>query len=133
MNTTIMELTNGYPQKVFRRPVKRWVQTMDLRDNPQLIAEYRRRHSRGEVWPEVLQGIRDCGLLEMEIYILGTRLVMICEAPLDVDWDEAMRRMASGPRQAEWEAFMAVFQQCDPGQTSDEKWQMMERMFHVYE
>ncbi|MBQ7989101.1 MAG: L-rhamnose mutarotase [Bacteroidaceae bacterium] len=128
-----MEPTNGYPQKVFHRPVKRWVQTMDLRDNPQLIAEYRRRHSRGEVWPEVLQGIRDCGLLEMEIYILGTRLVMICEAPLDVDWDEAMRRMASGPRQAEWEAFMAVFQQCDPGQTSDEKWQMMERMFHVYE
>ena len=128
-----MEPTNGYPQKVFHRPVKRWVQTMDLRDNPQLIAEYRRRHSRGEVWPEVLQGIRDCGLLEMEIYILGTRLVMICEAPLDVDWDEAMRRMASGPRQAEWEAFMAVFQQCDPGQTSDEKWQMLERMFHVYE
>ena len=128
-----MEPTNGYPQKVFHRPVKRWVQTMDLRDNPQLIAEYRRRHSRGEVWPEVLQGIHDCGLLEMEIYILGTRLVMICEAPLDVDWDEAMRRMASGPRQAEWEAFMAVFQQCDPGQTSDEKWQMMERMFHVYE
>ena len=128
-----MEPTNGYPQKVFHRPVKRWVQTMDLRDNPQLIAEYRRRHSRGEVWPEVLQGIRDCGLLEMEIYILGTRLVMICEAPLDVDWDEAMRRMASGPRQAEWEAFMAVFQQCDPRQTSDEKWQMMERMFHVYE
>ena len=128
-----MEPTNGYPQKVFHHPVKRWVQTMDLRDNPQLIAEYRRRHSRGEVWPEVLQGIRDCGLLEMEIYILGTRLVMICEAPLDVDWDEAMRRMASGPRQAEWEAFMAVFQQCDPGQTSDEKWQMMERMFHVYE
>ena len=128
-----MEPTNGFPQKVFHRPVKRWVQTMDLRDNPQLIAEYRRRHSRGEVWPEVLQGIRDCGLLEMEIYILGTRLVMICEAPLDVDWDEAMRRMASGPRQAEWEAFMAVFQQCDPGQTSDEKWQMMERMFHVYE
>ena len=127
-----MEPTNGYPQKVFHRPVKRWVQTMDLRDNPQLIAEYRQRHSRGEVWPEVLQGIRDCGLLEMEIYILGTRLVMICEAPLDVDWDEAMRRMASGPRQAEWEAFMAVFQQCDPGQTSDEKWQMMERMFHVY-
>jgi L-rhamnose mutarotase len=128
-----MEPTNGYPQKVFHRPVKRWVQTMDLRDNPQLIAEYRRRHSRGEVWPEVLQGIRDCGLLEMEIYILGTRLVMICEAPLDVDWDEAMRRMASGPRQAEWEAFMAVFQQCDPGQTSDEKWQMMERMFYLYE
>ena len=81
MNTTIMEPTNGYPQKVFHRPVKRWVQTMDLRDNPQLIAEYRRRHSRGEVWPEVLQGIRDCGLLEMEIYILVMQLV-VCQEML---------------------------------------------------
>ena len=128
-----MNSKNGYPQKEYGRPVKRWVQTMDLRDNPEFIAEYRRRHSEGEAWPEILQGIRDCGLLEMEIYILGTRLVMICEAPLDLDWDEAMRRMASGPRQAEWEAFMAIFQQCDPEQRSDEKWQMMERMFRVYD
>ena len=45
---------------------------------------------------------------------------------------EAMQKMAQGPRQAEWEDFMAVFQKCEPGQRSDEKWQMMERMFHVY-
>ena len=72
------------------RRIKRWVQTMDLRDNPELIAEYRRRHSEKESWPEILQGIRDCGLLEMEIYILGTRLVMICEAPEDLDWEDAL-------------------------------------------
>ncbi|MCR4920419.1 MAG: L-rhamnose mutarotase [Bacteroidaceae bacterium] len=133
MKKDTTECREGYAQREYHGPVKRWVQTMDLRDNPQLIAEYRRRHSEGEVWPEILQGIRDCGLLEMEIYILGTRLVMICEAPPDLDWDEAMRRMASGPRQAEWEAFMAIFQQCAEGQRSDEKWQMMERMFRVYD
>lgn len=125
--------TDGYPQRQYSGPVRRWVQTMDLRDNPELIAEYRRRHAEGSIWPEILQGIRDCGLLEMEIYILGTRLVMICEAPADLDWTEAMQRMAEGPRQAEWEAFMSVFQQCTPDQTSDEKWQMMERMFHLYD
>lgn len=123
----------GYIQKEYKGPIKRWVQTMDLRDNPALIEEYRQRHAEGQIWPEILQGIKDCGLLEMEIYILGTRLVMICEAPADLDWDEAMARMAAGPRQSEWEDFMAIFQSCEPGQKSDEKWKMMERMFHVYE
>lgn len=123
---------NGYTQKEHKGPVKRWVQTMDLRDNPELIAEYRHRHAEGQIWPEILQGIKDCGLFEMEIYILGTRLVMICEGPADLDWVVAMRKMGSGPRQAEWEDFMAIFQNCEPGQSSDEKWQMMERMFHVY-
>jgi L-rhamnose mutarotase len=28
---------------------------------------------------------------------------------------------------------MAIFQQCAEGATSDEKWQMMERMFYLYE
>ena len=40
-----------------------------------------------------------------------------------------MQKMAAGPRQEEWEAFMAVFQQCEPGQRSDEKWKRMERIF----
>ena len=28
---------------------------------------------------------------------------------------------------------MAIFQQCAEGATSNEKWQMMERMFYLYE
>ena len=52
---------------------------------------------------------------------------------LQVKWDEAMQKMAQGPRQAEWEAFMSTFQQCGKDERSDEKWHMMERMFHVYE
>lgn len=125
--------TEGYKQKKFNGTIKRWVQTMDLRDDDQLIAEYRKRHAEGEIWPEILQGINDCGLFEMEIYILGTRLVMICEGPEDLDWEEAMKKMSEGPRQEEWENFMACFQNCEVGQKSDEKWKMMERMFYVYE
>lgn len=125
-------MKEGFVQQQHSGSVKRWVQTMELRDNPELIAEYRRRHAEGQIWPEILQGIKDCGLYEMEIYILGTTLVMICEGPATLDWDEAMQRMAAGPRQAEWEAFMSVFQQADPSQRSDEKWQMMDRMFHIY-
>lgn len=124
---------NGYQVKEYHQPVKRYCQTMDLRDNPELIAEYRRRHSREESWKEIRDGIREVGILEMEIYILGTRLFMIVETPLDFDWDSAMARLATLPRQQEWEDYMSLFQQCAEGATSDEKWQMMERMFYLYE
>lgn len=127
------ENMEGYRVKQYREPVKRYCQTLELRDNPELIAEYRRRHGRGNAWPEILEGIRQVGILEMEIYILGTRLFMIVETPLDFDWDEAMARLATLPRQQEWEDYMAVFQQAEAGVSSAEKWQPMERMFHLYE
>ena len=122
----------GYRQQQYSGPVKRYCQTLDLRDNPELIAEYRRRHSAVHVWPEILKGIREVGILEMEIYILGTRLVMIVETPADFDWETAMARLATLPRQAEWEDYMAEFQLVRAGMTSAEKWQPMERMFHLY-
>ena len=64
----------SYAAKEHHQPVKRYCRTLDLRDDPKLIAEYRRRHSQAEIWPEVIAGIREVGILEMEIYILiGTR------------------------------------------------------------
>lgn len=126
-------MTEGFRVKEYGQPVKRYCQTMDLKDSPQLIAEYRRRHSRENAWPEILAGIRQVGILDMDIYILGTRLVMIVETPLDFNWDEAMAQLATLPRQQEWEEYMALFQDCRSDATSDEKWQMMERMFHLYD
>ena len=123
----------GYKVKEYNGPVKRYCQTLNLKDDPELIAEYRKRHSNGEVWPETLAAIREVGILEMEIYILGTQLFMIVETPIDFEWDTAMARMATLSRQEEWEAYMSVFQQADAGASSSEKWQLMERMFHLYE
>lgn len=116
----------------YKQPVKRYCQTLDLKDNPELIAEYRKRHSEGEAWHEIIEGIREVGILEMEIYLIGTRLFMIVETPLDFSWDEAMGRLATLPRQQEWEDYMAEFQVAPPGASSDEKWMLMERIFHLY-
>ena len=123
----------GYRVKEYQGPVKRYCQVLTLKDDSKLIAEYRRRHSEGAVWPETLAAIREVGILEMEIYILGNRLFMIVETPLDFDWDSAMERLATLPRQQEWEDFMAIFQDCKEGDTAAEKWKMMERMFYLYE
>lgn len=123
----------GYRTKEYTCPVKRYCQTLDLKNDPELIAAYRRLHSKEGAWPEILKGIREVGILEMEIYILGTRLFMIVETPVDFDWSTAMERLAHLPRQEEWEATVACFQECDPNQTSAGKWKLMERMFHLYE
>lgn len=123
----------GYKQKVFGVATKRYVQTLELIDNPELIEQYKKCHSEEVVWKEILKGIKEVGILEMEIYILGTKLVMIVDAPLDFDWDSAMARLATLPRQAEWEAFVAKFQGCSAEARSDEKWQMMDRMFYLYD
>lgn len=69
----------------------------------------------------------------MEIYLLGTRLFMIVELPAEANWNDVMNRMASYPRQAEWEALTAKYQKANAEATSDEKWKLMERIFHLYE
>ncbi len=125
-------MTEGYKVQTYHQPVKRYCQTMDLKNEPALIKEYRNRHSEDNAWKEILDGIRAVGILEMEIYILDNRLFMIVETPLDFDWDSAMAKLATLPRQQEWEEYMAMFQNCDATATSDEKWKMMERMFHLY-
>lgn len=126
-------MVNGYKVKEYSQPVKRYCQTLELKNDAELINEYVKRHSWAEAWPEIREGIRSVGILEMEIYIWGERLFMIVETPLDFDWDTAMAKLAILPRQQEWEEYMSIFQQCVSGATSNEKWQMMERMFYLYE
>ena len=123
----------GYIQTISEGRIKRYVQFLEIEDDPELIAEYRKWHSEEYNWPEIREGIRQVGILEMEIYILGNRLFMIVETPLDFEWESAMAKLATLPRQAEWEDYVAMFQNCEKGSTSDEKWKMMERMFYLYE
>ena len=123
---------DGYLQKQHQGRTKRFVQTLTLRSDEEARREYIKWHSQEYNWKEVRDGIREVGILEMEIYILGNMLVMIVDAPAHFDWDKAMARLATLPRQAEWEAFVSQFQGCSANATSDEKWQMMERMFYLY-
>ena len=123
----------GYIQQLSGGTIKRYVQFLEISDDPELIAQYRKWHSKEYSWKEIREGIRAVGILEMEIYILGNRLVMIVDVPANFQWQDAMDRLATLPRQAEWEAFVAKFQGCSADARSDEKWQPMERMFFLYD
>ena len=128
-----MTYNQGYTAKQHSVPVKRYCQTLNLKNNPALIAEYRKIHSKKEAWPEIRKGIRSVGILEMEIYISGFQVFMIIETPLDFDWETAMNTLSHLPKQAEREEYVSEFQECAPKSTSTEKWKLMERMFYLYD
>lgn len=107
--------------------MKRYCQTLELVDDPVLIEKYCEVHAH--VWPEIIAGQREVGILDMQIYRKGTHLFMICDTIDDFDWERDMLRLSKLPRQAEWEAFVAQFQVCQADARSDEKWQLMERIF----
>jgi L-rhamnose mutarotase len=108
---------------------KRYCKTLELRNDPLLIAEYRKAHAPGAAWPEITRGMREVGILNMEIYIFKTRLFMIMDTIPDFDHERAMAELARKPRQAEWEAHMSRFQDASPESAADQKWQLMERIF----
>ena len=85
--------------------MKRYCQTLDLKEDEQLIKEYCYWHSPEHIWP--------------------------VETPDDFDWDAAFARLATMDKQAEWEDFVAKYQKAAPGSSSSEKWQLMECMFKL--
>ena len=131
--TPFNPLTPSNSSKKQKNKVKRYCQTMDLKEDPELIKEYCYWHSAEHIWPEIPAGIRAVGIRNMEIYRLGTRLFMIVETDDDFDWDASFARLATLDRQAEWEDFVARFQKTEPGSSSAEKWQLMEQIFKLPE
>lgn len=110
---------------------KRYCKTLKLHDDPELIEKYIKAHGIGQVWPEVKHGMKEVGILDMEIYIHGNTLFMIMDTVADFNHEQAFRELASKPRQAEWESHMSQFQVSSAEASADEKWQLMERIFEL--
>lgn len=107
--------------------MKRYCQTLQLVNDPVLIEKYCELHAH--VWPEVIEGQRQVGILDMQIYRFENKVFMICDTVDNFDWERDMAHLATLPRQAEWEAHVALCQGANPNLSSTEKWHLMERIF----
>jgi len=125
--------TMEYPSNRDYTNYKRYCKTLTLEDDPQLIEDYKKVHEAGAVWPEITQGMIDVGILDMEIYMVGTRLFMIMDTVPDFDHTSAMALLATKPRQSEWEAYVSRFQRTSAEASADEKWQLVERIYKLGE
>lgn len=110
--------------------MKRYCKKLDLVDDPILIEKYEAVHAPGAVWGEITEGMKQVGIIDMEIYRLDNHLFMIMDTVDDFDHDSAMKELAGLPRQNEWERYVSQFQQTD-SDSADEKWQLMNRIYKL--
>jgi len=110
---------------------RRYCLTLDLKNDPKLIAEYKSYHTKGNAWPEITASIRDSGIEDMEIYLLGTRMFMIMDVNESFSFDAKSKADQQNPKVQEWEKLMWKFQQPLPEAKPGEKWMPMERIFKL--
>ena len=108
---------------------RRYCLALDLKDNPQLIAEYKRYHQK--IWPEITVSIRQSGIEDLEIYLIGARLFMIMEVNDSFSFAAKSQTDQSNPKVQEWEELMGRFQKPLPQAKPGEKWLVMERIFKL--
>jgi L-rhamnose mutarotase len=108
---------------------RRFCLTLDLKDDPTLIAEYKRRHEK--IWPEITESIRNSGVVDLEIYLLGTRMFMIMEVNENFSFEAKAAADRLNTKVRQWEDLMWRFQQPLPQAAAGEKWMLMERIFKL--
>jgi L-rhamnose mutarotase len=108
---------------------KRYCLTLDLKDDPKLIAEYKHHHEK--VWPEITKSIQDAGIVGLEIYLLGTRMFMVMEVNEHFSFEAKRKTDNENPKVREWEELMWKFQQPLPSAKPGEKWQLMEKIYEL--
>ena len=104
---------------------------LDLVDDPALIAEYERLHQR--IWPEIADHLRHVGVLDMQIWRLGTRLFMVMETAAHFSAQAMDHASAENPKVQAWEDLMWAFQKPTPWTEPGNKWQPMEQIFCLAE
>lgn len=102
---------------------------LDLRDDPALIARYRAEHAKA--WPEVLARLREIGVTEMKIYLLGRRMFMYCETRDGFDPATDFARSNDDPTYRTWDELMRSMQERVGAAKPGEWWAMMELVFDL--
>lgn len=111
--------------------MKKYVLLCDLKDDPKLKEAYIEHHKK--VWPEIIDSIRKSGILNMEIYNVGFRLVMVVEATAHFSFEEKARMDANNEKIQEWEDLMWRYQERIPTAGAGEKWVLMNEIFSLSE
>lgn len=102
---------------------------LDLKDDAKLILEYEKHHRK--VWPEILNSLKEAGIISAEIYRWQNRLFMILKTKPSFSFENKAKLDQKNPKVMEWEELMWKYQQSLPGVEDGSKWQLMERIFNM--
>jgi L-rhamnose mutarotase len=111
--------------------MQRLTYALDLRDDPEVIAEYEAWHRADKIWPSVIESLRSCGLTNLEIFRTGNRLFLIIEAPDEFSPQAKAAADAANADVQNWEQLMWSFQRALPWAAPGQKWVLMQRIFSL--
>lgn len=110
--------------------MKHYGLTLGLQDDPEVIERYKEYHRNP--WPGPLKGLRDVGIVDMQIFLLGTRMFMymttVDEFEPEVDF---AKYIEANPKAKEWDDLMRTFQVKVAEAKEGEWWAMMEHVFDL--
>ena len=109
--------------------LKRYCLAVDLKPDATLIAEYEAYHRK--VWPEILQSLKETGIVNLEIYRIENRLFMILEANENFSFENKTQMDNNNPKVQDWETLMWKYQQALPMAQPGEKWMLMNKIFQL--
>ena len=109
--------------------MKRYCLALDLKGDPDLIAEYENYHKN--VWQEIIESIKQSGIEVLDIYRTGNRMFMIIEANDNFSLQKKAATDTANPKVQEWENLMWKFQKALPWAKPGEKWVLMEKIYSL--
>ena len=107
--------------------MKSYALTLQLVDDPDVIAEYEKQHQA--VWPGVVTRIREVGITRMQIFRLGTQLIMYIDTTDEFDPARDFPRVNDDPESKRWNEWMSTMQRKDPRGQPEEWWSLMPLVF----
>ena len=106
--------------------MKRYGQIIGVRADR--LEEYKKYHA--DVWPEILDMIRECNIQNYSIFYKDGLLFAYLEYVGD-DFDADMAKMAADPKTQEWWDIMMPMQEPLETRAEGEWWANMEEVFHM--
>jgi L-rhamnose mutarotase len=104
--------------------------TLNLKEDAAIIEKYKEYHRHP--WPEPLQGLRQVGILDMKIFLLGRRMFMYMATVDEFDPEvDFARYMEQYPQAKQWDDLMCTFQERVPEAAEGEWWALMEQVFDL--
>ena len=108
---------------------RRLYYALDLKSDTALITQYEAWHRPERIGPEIPAFLRAAGILELEIFRCGDRLVMAMEVTEDFSPSRYSELIKTNDRMLAWEELMWTFQKRLPFAAPGEKWVPMTRIF----
>jgi L-rhamnose mutarotase len=103
--------------------------TLMLKDDEHIVERYKDYHR--SAWQEVIARLREIGITEMRIYLLGRRMFMYMEAVDGFDPDRDFPKLNEVTRYREWDELMRTLQERAPEAKPGEWWASMEEVFDL--